>query len=72
MRRWQMSGNNETVLDAMQWEVVSILSISVDRAVGRAVCKAVYRAVGSLINRVVDRAVYNRVTYALDVEVGNV
>jgi hypothetical protein len=71
-----MSGNNETVLDAMQWEVVSILSISVDRAVdravGRAVCKAVYRAVGSLINRVVDRAVYNRVTYALDVEVGNV
>jgi hypothetical protein len=69
MRRWQMSGKNETVLDAMWWGVVSIINNSiVDRAVGGAVYRAVYRAVGG----VVDMAVYNRVTNALDEEVGNV
>ena len=71
-----MSGKNdatcwyrrhETVLDAMWWGVVSILNISVDRAVDRAVGWAV----GSAVARVVGRVVDNRVTDALDAEVGN-
>jgi len=69
MRRWQMSGKNEVLSILNRY---SILNISVNREVDREVDREVGRAVCRLINRAVDRAVDNRVTYALDVEVGNV